>query len=430
MGRRIIGGAAALVLAVPLIAGCGSQPGTPGTEPPADPAELRFLLWSSNPDQLALFNSLADEFVAENDDVSKVTFESVTLADLRTLLPAQLASNSPPDASWLPVEDSIEYMRAGALVDLTPTLKSVPGYDWDDLATTLQEPWREGDAQFGVPFSNGPLIMYYNKDLFTQAGLEDPSATMASGAWDWDRLREDLRTIAAETGKTGLIFDAFEFKNWVRMLPLIRAYGGEPWDAAENCRMDSPETVAAYSTFHDMIYVDRTTPRPGQQADFWGGGAATMVAYLSSNALLADVDFEYGVVPTPAGPGGAGQHVGQSAMVAYSAGKHVDQASRLVAHLTNPENMEKLAAYFPPSRTSLLNADTMEASAPLLDRAQLEPILQAVLENGQFTPVSANSAETAAALNAALDQYVYGPDADIPSAMVQVCAAIEPTLGG
>ena len=377
-----------------------------------------------------MFDELGDQFVAENDDVSKVSFESVTLADLNTLLPTWLASNSPPDASWLPVESSIEYMNAGALVDLKPTLQEAQGYDYADLEDRMQEPWREGDSQYGVPFSNGPLIMYYNKDLFTEAGLEDPSAAAAAGKWDWDLLRADMKKIKAETGKTGLIFDAFEFKNWVRMLPLIRAYGGTPWDdAGEECLMDSPEMIAAYTALHEMVYDEQTTPQPGQQADFWDGGAATTIAYLGSNGLLADVDFEYGVVPTPSGPGGAGQHVGQSAMVAYSAGNNTDAAARLVAHLTSPESMKQLSAYYPPSRTSLLNAKTMEASAPVLDESQLEPILDAVLESGTFTPVAPNAAETTAALNAALDQYVYGKDVDMSEAMQKVCAAIEPTLG-
>ncbi|GAA5153034.1 ABC transporter substrate-binding protein [Microbacterium pseudoresistens] len=431
MRRRIIG-ATALVATAALVAGCAGPSGSSGGEGSSgEPVELRFLLWATNPDQLALFDELGEEFVAENDDVSKVTFESVTLSDLNTLLPTWLASNSPPDASWLPVESSIEYMNADALVDLNPTLKDVEGYDYDDLADRMQEPWRDGDAQFGVPFSNGPLIMYYNKDLFDQSGLEDPSAAVEAGTWDWDLLREDLQKISADSGKTGLIFDAFEFKNWVRMLPLIRAYGGTPWDEnGEECLMDSSEMEAAYSALHEMVYDEKITPRPGQQADFWGGGAATTIAYLGSNGLLADVDFEYGVVPTPAGPGGAGQHVGQSAMVAYSAGKHTDAAARLVAYLTNPESMRKLSAYYPPSRTSLLNAETMEESAPVLDAAQLEPILTAVLENGTFTPVAPNNAETTAALNAALDQFVYGEDADIPAALQQVCAAIQPTLGG
>ncbi|MGB3376528.1 MAG: extracellular solute-binding protein [Microbacterium sp.] len=429
MRRRIISGVALLATAA-LVAGCSGSPATPEAGPSGDPVELRFLLWASNPDQLALFESMGEEFVAQNDDVSAVHFESVTLSDLNTLLPTWLASNSPPDASWLPVESSIEYMNAGALVDLTPTLKSFEGYEYDDLADRMQKPWREGDAQYGVPFSNGPLIMYYNKDLFAQAGVEDPSAAMAADSWDWDTLRAGLKKVVADTGKSGVVFDAFEFKNWVRMLPLIRAYGGSPWDASgEKCTMDSPETVAAYTALHEMVYDEKITPRPGQQADFWGGGAATLIAYLGSNAKLADVDFDYGVAPTPAGPGGAGQHVGQSAMVAYSAGKNTDAASRLVAFLTNPENMKELSAYYPPSRTSLLSTEVMAESAPVLEAAQLEPILDAVLNSGTFTPVTERSAETTAALNAALDQYVYGADADIPSAMKQVCAAIQPSLG-
>lgn len=426
--KKTLRAALTLALVGGLVSACSA---TAGDAEPEENIELRYLLWSSNPDQLALFDELADEFMEANPDVVKVTFETVTLADLNTVLPTQLSSNDPPDASWLPVENSKEYIAAEALVDLVPTLTSVEGYDFDDLKESFQARWRFGDAQYGVPFSNGPLIFYYNADSFAQAGLPDPSESVANGTWTWDLLREQLKTIQATTGQTGLVLDAFEFKNWPRLLPLIRAYGGDPFNAdVDKCELTSDENVEAFQVLHDMIYVDGIMPRPGQAADFWGGGAASTIAYLSSNSLLADVDFNYGVVQTPSGPGGEGISVGQSAMVAYAAGKHVDAASRLIAFLTSKESMARLSAYFPPSRTSLLNAETLATSAPNLTEPQLVPIVEALLESGKFVPVAERNAEMTTALNAALDQYVYGADADIASGLTAVCDAVQPTLGG
>jgi multiple sugar transport system substrate-binding protein len=376
-----------------------------------------------------LFNEIADAFIKENPDVSKVTFESITLSDLTTVLPTQLSSNDPPDASWLPVEQSIEYIDAGALVDLMPTMKAMAGYDVDDLVTRFQEPWRRGDAQYGIPFSTGPLIFYYNKDLWAEAGLTDPADEIAAGNWTWDTLRADMKQLTEKTGKMGLVLDAFEFKTWVRLLPLMRAYGSVPWDSTGTvCEMESAEMVATMQALHDMIYVDKIMPQPGQQADFWGGNAGATIAYLSTNTMLKDATYEYGIVPTPSGPGGAGQAVGQSAIVAYAAGKHVDAASRLVAFMTNKENAAKLSAYFPPSRTSLMTAESFAAASPLLSEDQLQVVINAIVKDGEFVPVTAHGSDAAAALNAALDKYAYGTDADIPSAMTQACDALTPII--
>jgi multiple sugar transport system substrate-binding protein len=43
--------------------------------------------------------------------------------------------------------------------------------------------------------------------------------------------------------------------------------------------------------------------------------------------------------------------------------------------MTNPENSVKLAQFFPPARGSLLNAETLGPTNPLLSPEQLEAVV-------------------------------------------------------
>ena len=41
-----------------------------------------------------------------------------------------------------------------------------------------------------MPFSTSPFVIFYNKDLFDKAGLEDPMALAAKGQWNMAKFQE------------------------------------------------------------------------------------------------------------------------------------------------------------------------------------------------------------------------------------------------
>lgn len=436
-----VGIATAATLAVLAACSSGPAPQDPAdtTAGPSEPAteeaparsdvHLRMTMWTSNPDQLALFQSIADDFMAQYPAVTDIAFESLTLDQLDTVLTTGIQAGSPPDLSWLPVESSLEYLQAGALVDLAPTLRAAEGYDFDDLVPGLQERWRAGDAQYGVPFSTGPLVTYYNKDLYAQAGVKSPEDLIAEGSWTWEAFRETSKQVTDAVGVPGYVVNDFDYKNWTRLLPILFAYGAAPWDAeATTCTADAPEFVEAVSLFHGMVFEDGSSPVPGQQADFWGGQAAATTAFLSSNALLADATFEWGLVPTPAGPAGDVQALGQAAIVVLAAGENQREATDFLAYLTNAENATKLAQFWPPARASLLEPDVLVGSSTILTEELVEPIVEASKTTGTIFPVAVDNSAVANALNGALDEFVWAPGVDLEEALGQVCGAIQPLL--
>lgn len=395
----------------------------------ADDVQLRMTIWSANPDHVALFEELGDEFAAESPRVSSVKIESFNLADLDTLFTTQIAAGDPPDVSWLPVESSLEYIRAGALVDLRKTIDATDDFDFDDLIPSLLERWVDGDAVYGIPFSTGPLMMYFNKDLYAQAGVKDPAQLIAEGNWTWDAFRETSKQLHDALGTPAFVLNDFDFKNWTRLLPYMNAYGASPWNAdATACTMDSDEMVDAMSVFHGMTFDDGSMPVPGQQVDFWGGQVGATSAFLGSSASLVDADFEWGLVPTPAGPAGAVVSTGQASIVALAAGKHTSDAAEFVAFLGSKGAMEKYSGYFPPIRESVLTPEILIQNSKVLTPEMVQPMIDGIKKNGKVFPVAANNAAVADALNSSLDEFLYQPGADVAQALSKVCGDIAPLL--
>src|SRR5699024_6646175 len=145
---------ASMVVAAMLgtVAACSSGDGSSDSDGAGSSVELRMTVWTSDPDALAMFDSIGNEFVKQHPEVSAVTFDSLTLDQLDTTITTGIQAGDPPDLSWLPVEKSLEYIQSDALVDLAPTLESTEGYNFDDLVPRLQQYWTDGDALYGVPF--------------------------------------------------------------------------------------------------------------------------------------------------------------------------------------------------------------------------------------------------------------------------------------
>lgn len=420
---RVILGAVASIATAGMLAGC-----SPAGEANTD-VDLRMVMWSSNPDHLALFQGMADEFMEEHPNVTGIEFESINVAEIDTVLTTQLAGGTPPDLSWLPVESSQEYIGAGALVNVQETLESTEGYDYEDLIPELQQRWKTDEGQFGVPFSTSPFAMFFNKDVYAAAGIPNPQEMADAGDWTWDSFRAASKTIADTQGVPGYVINDFDFQNWTRLLPVMNAYGASPWNEdATECTADSAEMVDAMTFFTEMVYDDQSTPAPGEQADFWGGQAGATSAFLSSNSLLSEAPFGWGIAPMPSGPAGSEQSLAQAAIVAYSAGENQEAATQFLAFLTNPENAAKLARFFPPARESLLTPETIAAASPLLTEELVAPIVEAVVETGEIFPVAPNAAAVADALDSTLDEHVYGSGADIAAGLGQVCSVLNPLL--
>ena len=330
-----------------VLAGCSGSTGE--TETPDEPVELRMTVWTADETQLALFQEIADEYVEENPElVSQVTFEPIPFEDYTTTLTTQLAGGNAPDLGWILESYAPEFVSSGALADLTDTLKDHEGYEYDDLLDSSLALWEQDDQLFAYPFSNSPFAMFVNTDQLAAAGQPNPAELVESGEWTFDAAR-DMSAAAAETsGKSGLVVRDFDYKVWENLASVWAGWGASPWsEDGASCTLTDPEMVDAMTWIHDAIFVDDAMPGPGVTADFFAGDAAMTITQISRASALDDT-FDWDIVPLPDGPEGRQNVIGQGGIGVFANAEHPTIAADFLAYFTNPENAEKLAAYFPP----------------------------------------------------------------------------------
>lgn len=415
--------AAALTASIGLVAaGCAASPPAPvETEAAPGSVDLRMSVWTSNEDQLALFDSIADSFKEEHPEIGSITFESLPFADYNTTLTTQIAGGNAPDLVWMG-DLSKDLIAADALVPLTDKLEATEGWDYDDLLESVTAEFSVDGELYAYPFSNSPFALYVNTDLLAQAGQ-----TLPAGEPTWEGISAIGAAVNASTGKAGFVIRDFDYSSWNNLATVWTGWGASAWsDDGTKCTFDSPEMVDAFQFLHDAAFVDKSMPGPGTAADFFAGDAAFTVAQVSRASLLDD-SFAYDVIPLPAGPAGEYSVIGQAGVGVLSSSTHTQEATDFLAYLTDPQNAALLAQYFPPPRASLLTGEKLAENNTKLTADQLQSIVVDQVPNAVTLPNHTNPAEIAQKGKAAFDA-MWVADADVEAVLGQVCEAIQPVL--
>lgn len=134
----------------------------------------------------ALWQRVADEYMAAHPNV---TIEITVLANenFKTKLTTVMQSNTPPDIfqSWGGGEMN-EYAKAGLLKDITANLDS--GGWRDTFSPGALGAYSFEGRNYGVPRDMGMVGFWYNKELFTKAGIDNPPTT-------WTELLKDVKML-------------------------------------------------------------------------------------------------------------------------------------------------------------------------------------------------------------------------------------------
>jgi multiple sugar transport system substrate-binding protein len=390
-------------------------------------AELRVTIWTGNEAHLAMLNGFAESFKAKHPDVT-VKYETIPPGDYTQKLTFQLAGGNAPDLGWMMEDAASTFANAGVLVDLAPTLQAAEGYDFADLSAPAMGLWQSDGKVWGVPFSTSPFVIFYNKALFDQAGVETPLQLAAKGEWDMAKFQEVSAKLKEATGKWGFEFkdgQGYDTRIMHALMPPIRAYGGDVW-ANKECGFDKPEAVAAVQQLHDMVFKDKSITPPGETGDYFSGNSAMTINQISRASLMAKAGFDWGIAPLPGGPAGESPVIGQAGIVVFTNGKQKELAAEFVAHMTNKENVATMAQFFPPARQSVLESDGFITSNKLIPAEQMKVVADAIAK-GKVLPSHEKSPQILAAMKPKVDA-LWRADANVEESLKAVCAAIQPLL--
>jgi multiple sugar transport system substrate-binding protein len=139
-----------------------------------DNITIRYFNFTAGSDHVEDLNTIITAFEEANPGIT-VEVDSAPFADYFTLLTTDIISGDAPDVFELNFENFESFAANGSLMDLSANAGDAPYYP-RALAAFQYE-----GKQYALPESFSTVLLYYNQDLFDQAGLEYPTAD-----WTWD----------------------------------------------------------------------------------------------------------------------------------------------------------------------------------------------------------------------------------------------------
>jgi len=303
------------------------------------------------------------EWEAKNDGW-KIAVEVVGWEQCQDKATTLAAAGSPAGMAYVGSRTLKEFAQNDMIVKVPMTDEEKASYYPHIVDTVTFD-----GTQWGVPIAFSTKALYWNKDLFKQAGLdpEKPPTT-------WAEEIEDAKIIKEKTGIAGYGLSAKTFDNTMhQFLHWVYTNNGQVIDADGNIKLDSPEVLAALQAYKDITPYSEEGPTAYEQnevrAIFLDGKVAMLQAGVGAAFKLKDTKINWGVTDLPLGPNakGKGTLMITDSLAVFKGTGVEDKAVEFAKYITSPAIQEAYegggAAGLTPLRPSAA-VDKMVAESP------------------------------------------------------------------
>jgi len=331
------------------------------TAPNQEEIQLVYQDWRTDwfPDMV---QEMLAQFHAANPNVR--VFFTPDPDNLAATMLAEMEAGTAPDLFWGGSTFFPTWAQQGHTVDLRPYVAK----DLDTLTITDWDPaqyraffLRDG-RQFGLPKYHGAVALYYNKDLFDQAGLDYPTV-----AWTYDDYLAAMGRLSRDNGEGqreqwGSMVDIA----WDRIQMHVNSWGGHlvaPFDPLR-CTFDKPKAIEALewlragmwdervmATFTDVQYMSPRSAFINKRIAMVEEGSWVL------KDILLNADFRVGVAPMPGGPERRVTLATSDGFGIYAGTQYPEASWELLKFLTSPTYGRAMAKadFLQPARASLID---------------------------------------------------------------------------
>lgn len=285
--------------------------------------------------------------------------------------------------------------KAGDLVSITTQA------DWE---SQLASAGQVNDVQYGMPFAASTRLLFYNKTLFTEAGLTPPTT--------WDELAADAKVLKAQGVKYPYALPLGPEEAQAETMQWLLSGGGGYTNTLGSYGIDSEENIATLTWLKDdLVGKGLTGPvAPGKlnRADAFAAFAAGGVGMLNGHPSLmktaAAKGVKVGMVPMPGVDGESKTSMGVADwMMAFKQNGHAEQVGDFLDFVYSEKNVLALSREYDLLPVTDSASETMSTAK---QDAGLKPFLDA-LPVSELYPVGKTSwATVSAAVKARIGQAV------------------------
>ena len=330
--------------------------------------------------------------VAPNVTVEHEIFTAADANDSYTLkLYALYAAGTPPDVFGFG-QNYFGFWARGMLADLTPFINR-DKFDLNQFHVGLPDKFKVKGKYYGIPqLTTFGTLLFYNKNLFDQAGIKVPTTDWDDKTWTFDVMLDYAKRLTQRSGEPDAIYGL----NYSPGNPHGHAWlwGGDTFlpehyteGIAQRTTIDSPQSVEGHQFAQDIRWKHRVTPRAGTDP-------TTGVSFLNGRYAM-DVnggwnfwgytvikDFKWGVAAIPHSVTNKNPNYNDFWELS-SESKSKEIGWQFIKHLSNPDVQREYVTLTgtPPTHKSAMDAwyKRFENSQLAMTRADIEKVTQGAI---------------------------------------------------
>lgn len=284
---------AGIILAATLLmAGCGG--GKEGDNSGSSENVVRIAMW--NPDQIAVMKEIEKKYEDQNPGVD-IQIEETTFKDHFTKLETQAQGDVMPDIFTMNGPNFMKFVTNGVMEPLDDHLEQM-NINKEDFPPGLIELYSYEDKLYGIPKDWDLTGLFYNKELFDEAGVEYPTEE-----WTWEDYSDAAEKLTdKEKGIWGTSFKPMTQEGFYDTIPA--AGGFIINDEKTKSGYDTEEAADGIQRWIDLgekgLSPDLQTLTDTQDKDLFKAGKIAMLyagswripEFFSDEAISAKVDVE------------------------------------------------------------------------------------------------------------------------------------------
>ena len=369
-----------------VLAACGGQTGQsedPGSSPAAseaessepatgDVVEIRWFCClgaGDDPAQVPTEEAVVEAFNESHDDIELV-LEIVDYEQAFDVMSTQIAGGNAPDIVG-PVGVSGAEAFHGEWLDLTDLIEST-GYDTSQFSEGAVEFFNVGgEGPIGLPFASYPSMLFYHRDMFEEAGLEEPPHAYGEPyildgeevPWDMNTLAELARRLTVDVNGNDANspdFDPENVEQWgyepqYQDLRATGSYFGSGSLVAEDgATAEVPEPWAdAWKWMYDLTWTDHAimneaqvdAPEIGGGNAFNSGKVAMALTHLWYTCCIGDAGDDWDVAAVPEYNGTVTSNFNADTFRIWGDTEHPEEAFEVLTYLIGDASAELLQIY-------------------------------------------------------------------------------------
>ena len=286
----------------------------------------------------------------------------------------KLLAGEEPDIFMVLGTDFNQFASMGVMKNLETLMESDQDFDSEKYFTSAISSGQYESMQYALPYETVPTLMFVNKTLLTQEGIEMPEEN-----WTWDDFYEICKKVTRDTDGDGVLdqFGTYNF-DW---MDALCSNGGGVFDkkGTESTLTDSRvvEAVKYVRNLDELNQGEKLT-----QEDFNGGRVAfmplTFAEYRTYKTYPYKIrkyaNFQWDCVTMPAGTQGGNISRVNSLLMGISANTKEEELAWEFLKLLTYDEESQMNIFYDSQGASVLKAVT--------ESKQMEQIVQEDMEEG------------------------------------------------